>query len=87
MLTLLDFYADWCGPCKAMEPMFEEIKKDYSDKVNFKKIDVDTNNDIAMKYNVMSIPTFIILKNNEEIDRKTGSMPKETLTSWLKSKM
>lgn len=85
MITLIDFYADWCGPCKIMEPIFEDIKKDYEDKIEFKKVDVEEDNAKAMKFGVMSIPTFVIMKDDKEVDRRLGAMPKDTLTSWLNS--
>jgi len=83
MLVLLDFYADWCGPCKIMVPIFEEIEKKFKEKIEFKKIDVETDEKMAAKFQVMSIPTFVLLKNDKEIDRKTGAMPKELLENWL----
>jgi thioredoxin 1 len=85
MITLIDFYADWCGPCKIMEPIFEDIKKDYQDKVEFKKVDVEEDNAKAMKFGVMSIPTFVIMKDDKEVDRRLGAMPKDRLTTWLDS--
>ncbi|OGC45900.1 thioredoxin [candidate division WWE3 bacterium RBG_19FT_COMBO_34_6] len=83
MLTLLDFYADWCGPCKLMAPIFDTVKKDYTGKIEFKKIDVEQDSSLAMKYGVMGIPTFILLKDDKELDRKIGAMPKEMLLEWL----
>jgi len=85
MITLMDFYADWCGPCKMMEPVFAEVEKDYKGKVDFKKVDVETNSSEAGKYGVMGIPTFVLLKDGEEIDRKVGAMPKDILVGWLDS--
>jgi thioredoxin 1 len=85
MITLIDFYADWCGPCKIMEPIFEDVKKVYKDKVEFKKVDVEENNAEAMKFGVMSIPTFVVMKEGKEIDRRLGAMPKDVLTKWLDS--
>ena len=81
----MDFYADWCGPCKMMEPIFAEIEKDYKGKVDFKKVDVETNSSEAGKYGVMGIPTFVLLKEGEEVDRKVGAMPKDILLGWLDS--
>jgi thioredoxin 1 len=83
MLTLLDFYADWCGPCKLMAPIFDSVKKDYAGKIEFKKIDVEQDSSLAMKYGVMGIPTFVLLKEDKELDRKIGAMPKEMLLEWL----
>ena len=85
MLTIIDFYADWCGPCKIMAPIFEEIKGEYEGKVEFKKVNVEEDAQMAAKFGVMSIPTFVILKGEEEVDRRLGAMPKEVLTKWLDS--
>lgn len=85
MTTIIDFYADWCGPCKIMAPIFEEIKPKYEGKVEFKKVDVEEDSAMAAKFGVMSIPTFVILKDDKEVDRKLGAMPKEILTGWLDS--
>lgn len=87
MLKLLDFYADWCGPCKIMAPIFDEIESEYEGKVEFKKVDVEAESETASKYGIMSIPTFVILRDDKEIDRKTGAMPKEMIKSWLDSKL
>jgi thioredoxin 1 len=87
MLTLIDFYADWCGPCKMMEPFFEELKPLYEGKVTFTKIDVEADNATAAQYGVMSIPTFVILKDNQEVARKIGAMPKDMLKAWIDSNL
>ena len=83
MLELLDFYADWCGPCKVMKPVFAEIEKKYEGKVVFKEVDVEQDAETAGKFGVMSIPTFVILKDKKEVSRKIGAMPKDMLTSWI----
>jgi len=85
MIKLLDFYADWCGPCKVMSPIFEEIEKDYVGQIEFQKVDVESESDLASKFGVMSIPTFVLVKDDKEIDRKVGAMPKEMLKMWLDS--
>jgi thioredoxin 1 len=85
MIKLIDFYADWCGPCKIMAPVFEEIEGDYQGRIEFQKVDVEEEAELASKFNIMSIPTFVALKDDKEIDRKTGAMPKEVLKSWLDS--
>ena len=85
MIKLLDFYADWCGPCKIMTPIFEEIEKDYAGLIEFQQVDVESESDLASKYGIMSIPTFVLVKDDKEIDRKIGAMPKEMLKLWLDS--
>ena len=87
MITITDFYADWCGPCQAMKPIFAEVEKEYEGKVEFKKVDVEANGEEAQKFGVLSIPTFVITKDGEEVDRKSGAMPKEALTAWLDSNL
>lgn len=64
-LVLIDFYADWCGPCKMMSPIIDEIAEEVGDKIKVGKINVDENQELAMEYEVMSIPTIIILQNGE----------------------
>ena len=85
MITFIDFFADWCGPCKIMAPVFEELEKEYEGKVEFKKVDVEAESDEAAKFGVMSIPTFVILKEGKELSRKMGAMPKDVLKTWLDS--
>ena len=85
MLKLLDFYADWCGPCKIMDPVFEEIEKNYQGKIEFQKVDVEANEQLASQFDIRSIPTFVLVKEDKEIDRRMGAMPKEMLKDWLDS--
>ena len=85
MMQLIDFYAEWCGPCKIMEPIFEELAKDYQGKVEFKRIDVEAEQEFAGKFGVQSIPTFVLLNDGKEVDRKIGAMPKEVVKKWLDS--
>lgn len=87
MITLIDFYADWCGPCQIMKPVFEELEPQYEGKVEFKKVDVEADVAEAQKFGVMSIPTFVILKDGEEVDRRMGAMPKDVLKKWLDSNL
>lgn len=77
--VLVDFYADWCGPCNAMAPVIEELAKELEGKVKVEKINVDENPDIAVEYNVMSIPTLIVFKNGKEEKRLVGLRNKEEL--------
>ena len=85
MMQLIDFYAEWCGPCKIMEPIFEELAKDYQGKIEFKRIDVEAEQEFAGKFGVQSIPTFVLLNDGKEVDRKIGAMPKEVVKKWLDS--
>ena len=77
--VLVDFYADWCGPCNAMAPVIEELAKELEGKVKVGKINVDENPDIAVEYNVMSIPTLIVFKNGKEEKRLVSLRNKEEL--------
>ena len=83
MVKLLDFKAIWCGPCRIMEPIIEELKKEFGDKVEVVEIDVDKEPDEASKYGVMSIPTFIVLKDEKEVGRKIGVSSKEDLLKLI----
>ncbi len=77
--VLIDFWAEWCGPCKIMHPIFEKMAKSYSDKVIFAKINVDENEDIALNYNVYAIPTFIMLINGKVVERLVGVINEDSL--------
>lgn len=87
MLTLIDFYADWCGPCKVMKPIFDKVAPDYEGKVEFQKVDVEEDNAKASEFGIMSIPTFVLLKDGEELDRKMGAMPEQALRAWIDSSL
>jgi thioredoxin 1 len=82
--TVVDFWAVWCGPCKMIAPVLEEIAEDYEGKIQVVKLDVDHNNQSAIQYGVMSIPTLILFKNGQVAERIVGYMPKEKLLSKLK---
>lgn len=82
-VQFVDFYADWCGPCVAMNPVIEELEKEVGGEVEIKKIDVDQNQEEASKYGVMSIPTYLILKDGQEVERFVGVTSKEVIKNKL----
>jgi len=84
-IQLLDHFASWCGPCKIMEPIIDELKKELGDKVEIIKINVDEKPEETQKYGVMSIPTYIILKDDKEVGRKIGVTSKADLLKLLQS--
>ena len=82
--TLVDFFAEWCGPCKMQTPVLHKVAEEYSDKMNFGAVNVDDAEDIAAKYGVQSIPTLKILKKGELIKRAEGMKNESQLKEWLK---
>ena len=80
---VVDFWAVWCGPCKMIAPALEQIAAEYDDQIRVAKLDVDHNSETAIKYGVMSIPTLILFKNGEDVERIVGFMPKEKLVAKL----
>ena len=87
MPVLVDFWAVWCGPCRMVAPIVDEIAKDYEGKVKVMKLDVDENPNTAMHYGVMGIPTLILYKGGQPVERITGYMPKDRLLSKLRPHM
>ena len=85
--VLVDFWAEWCGPCKMLGPILEEISVDLKDKLQVVKVNLDENQDLAMKYSIRSIPTLLLFKGGELIDTKVGLLPKSDLVEWLSSKI
>lgn len=81
MPVLVDFSAVWCGPCKMLSPVVDELAGDLDGKVKVAKIDIDESMDIAMKYKIMSVPTLILFKNGAPAHQTSGAMPKEMLMS------
>lgn len=82
--TLVDFFATWCGPCKAMAPVLEDVKSKVGDSANIIKIDVDKNQELSARYNVRSIPTLILFVNGEAVWRAVGLQQGETVESKIR---
>ena len=80
---LVDFWAEWCGPCKQIGPILEEIGEDKKDKLKIFKLNVDENPQIPQKFGVRGIPTLMLFKEGNLVDTKVGSLPKNILESWL----
>jgi thioredoxin 1 len=80
---LMDFYADWCGPCRIQGPILEEIKVAFDGKVEIKKIDVDKENEMASRYSIFVVPTLILEKDGKELNKWMGVTSKEELTAAL----
>lgn len=83
-ITLVDFYASWCGPCKMMHPIIEKIESKYKD-IKVIKVDVDQHEDLAREYGVMSIPTLCLMKDGEIKEKNIGFTPEEELERWIQS--
>lgn len=77
--VLIDFWANWCGPCKMMSPVVEKIAEEMGVNARVCKVNIDEQRELAEKYNVMSIPTFLLFKDGKEVKREVGAMPKEEL--------
>ena len=82
---VIDCWAPWCGPCRMVGPVIDELEKDMQGKIVFGKLNVDENQQTSMKYNIMSIPTLLVFKNGEMIDRIVGALPKDALKNKLES--
>jgi thioredoxin 1 len=81
--VLVDYWAEWCGPCKMVGPILEELANDFEGKIVIGKVDVDTNKDSAAKQKVMSIPTLVLFKNGQPVDQRIGALTKNQLEEFI----
>lgn len=86
-LSVVDFWAEWCGPCRAIGPVIDELSKDYEGKVNIGKIDLDNNPVVSTDYGVTSIPTILFIKNGQVVDKQVGAVPKSVLDKKIQANL
>ncbi|SFQ29750.1 thioredoxin [Parafilimonas terrae] len=86
-LTVVDFWAEWCGPCRAIGPVIEELSKDYAGKVNIGKVNVDLNPNISMNYGITSIPAILFIKGGKVVDKQIGAVPKSILDKKIQANL
>ena len=85
--VIVDFWAEWCGPCKMLTPILEELSNEMKNEINVVKVNLDENQDLAMKYSIRSIPSLLLFKEGNLIDTKVGLLPKNEIVTWFKSKI
>ena len=78
-LSVIDFWAEWCGPCRAIGPVIEELSKEYEGRVNIGKVNVDSNPNVSVKYGITSIPAILFIKGGQVVDKQIGAVPKSVL--------
>ncbi len=86
-VAVVDFWAEWCGPCHMIAPIIEQLHEEYKGKVVVGKVDVDTNPEISMKYGIRNIPTVLILKNGEVVDRQVGVASKQAFVNKIEAQL
>ena len=86
-LIIVDFWATWCGPCRMLSPLLDEVEEEMSDKITVVKVNVDDADEIAMRYRIMSIPTLLFFKNGQIVDKTVGAMPKSTLVDKINANL
>ena len=86
-IAVIDFSAEWCGPCKMLAPVMEEVSEELGDSVSFYNIDVDQNMDIAQQYRIVSIPALLVLKKGEKVDMQIGFQPKDGGVEFIKKNL
>ncbi len=85
--VIVDFWAEWCGPCKMLTPILEELSDEMKNEIIVVKVNLDNNQDLAMKYSIRSIPSLLLFKEGNLVDTKVGLLPKSEIVSWFKSKI
>ncbi|OMP76952.1 MULTISPECIES: thioredoxin [unclassified Chitinophaga] len=86
-LSVIDFWAEWCGPCRAIGPVIEELSKDYSGKVNVGKVNVDQNPQLSINYGITSIPAILFIKNGQVVDKQVGAAPRSVLEKKIQANL
>ena len=84
-LTVIDFWAEWCGPCRAIGPVIEELSKEYDGKVNVGKVNVDHNPNLSVNYGITSIPAILFIKGGQIVDKQIGAVPKSVLDKKIQA--
>ncbi|MFA5105864.1 MAG: thioredoxin [Candidatus Micrarchaeia archaeon] len=85
--TLVDFWAAWCGPCRMLSPIIDQLSEEMAGKLKFAKVDVDAEGELASEFGIMSIPTVIIFKDGKAVAQKTGAAPKEAMKKWIEDSL
>ena len=86
-LVIVDFWATWCGPCRMLSPLLDEVEEEMADKIEVVKVNVDDADEIAMRFRIMSIPTLLFFKNGQMVDRSVGAMPKSALVDKINANL
>ena len=86
-LVIVDFWATWCGPCRMLSPLLDEVEEEMADKITVVKVNIDDADEIAMRYRIMSIPTLLFFKNGVQVDKSVGAMPKNLLVDKINANL
>ena len=86
-LVIVDFWATWCGPCRMLSPLLDEVEEEMADKITVVKVNVDDADEIAMRYRIMNIPTLLFFKNGQLVDKSVGAMPKNLLVDKINANL